>query len=149
MRSQQFFQLSGKIQYLLKSRVNFSRKIKPGKRERENLSWNVQFAHKIMSDVNLNSIINHAGVKYHLPRSLRDNMDIRIIYKFGGTIGSKILNYNRILKQTGRLSFDDIQNMHCSCDDSPFKNDRFGHVITGDLNIIQNQSLREICGFGT
>ena len=54
--------------------------MKPGKRERENLSWNVQFAHKIMSDVNLNSIINHAGVKYHLPHGLQDKMDICIIY---------------------------------------------------------------------
>ena len=147
--SQQFSELSGKIQYLIKSRVNFSRKVKPGKREREVVSWGVQFAHKIMSDVNLNSIINHTGVKFHLPRGLRDKMDIHIVYKFGKTIGSKILNYNRILKQTGRLSYADIQNMRCSCEDSPFKNDRFGHVITGDLNIIQNRSLREICGFGT
>ena len=54
-----------------------------------------------------------------------------------------------ILKNTGNLCYQDIMNMGCECDGSPFKNSHFGHIITGDLNIIQNPTLREICSFGT
>ena len=39
--------------------------------------------------------------------------------------------------------------MRCSCELSPFKHERFGHIITGDLDIIQNRTLREVCTFGT
>ena len=84
-----------------------------------------------------------------MPAELKGKVDIRISYSFGKTIGSKILNYNKVLKAVGNLSYADIQNMNCSCDESPFKHDHFGHVITGDLCIIGDPQLREVCSFGT
>ena len=39
--------------------------------------------------------------------------------------------------------------MTCECAGSPFRNDHFDHIITGDLNIIQEPGLRKICSFGT
>ena len=144
-----FSTLDEQIRYLVKSRVDFSRKMKPCKKEKEIVSWNTRFAHQIFGDINLNSILNSRKAKNLLPDQLRRNTDIRIIFSYGKTIGQKILNYNQILKNTGQMSYEDICNMQCSCEHSPFKNDRFGHVITGDLNIIRNQDLRDVCAFGT
>ena len=47
------------------------------------------------------------------------------------------------------MSYEDILGMSCECADSAFKNDHFGHIITGDLNIIQEPQLRKLCSFGT
>ena len=144
-----FSTLDERVRYLIKSRVDFSRKMKPCKKERERISWNTRFTHQIFGDINLNSILNSRRVKSLLPDQLRRNTDIQIIFSFGKTIGKKVLNYNQILKNTGQMSYEDICNMQCSCEHSPFKNDRFGHVITGDLNIIRDQDLRDVCAFGT
>ena len=54
-----------------------------------------------------------------------------------------------MLKSTGTLSFTDISNMSCECATSPLNHSHFGHVITGDLNIIEEPQLRKICSFGT
>ena len=147
--STHFSTLNENIRFVIKSRVDFLQKVKPSKSMRESVSWNAKFLHKIMGDVNLNSIINCSDVQKHLPSDIKEKVDIRLIYSFGKTIGSKILNYNKVLGNTGSLSYADIQNMDCSCDDSPFKHDRFGHIITGDLEIIGDPQLREICSFGT
>ena len=36
----------------------------------------------------------------------------------------------------------------CSCKNSPFKYGPSGHVVTGDLTIIENESLRNILSKG-
>ena len=84
-----------------------------------------------------------------LPVSLKGKFDLKVVYKFGKTIGGKILNYNDILRKVAVLGYDDILRMSCDCENSAFKHDNFGHVITGDLNIIQDLKLRELCSFGT
>ena len=102
-----------------------------------------------MGDVNINSIINCQSVKSLLPMSIRGRFSAKIVYKFGKTIGGKILNYNQSLKNSGLSSYEDIVGLSCDCADSPFKNSIFDHVITGNLDIIQNADLRELCSFGT
>ena len=61
----------------------------------------------------------------------------------------KILNYNQVLKEAGVASYDDILNLSCDCEESAFRDQNYGHVITGDLAIIQDVKLRELCSFGT
>ena len=39
--------------------------------------------------------------------------------------------------------------MSCDCHSSRFKNNSFGHVITGNMNIIEDEKLRELCSCGT
>ena len=99
--------------------------------------------------MNVGSIVNCLNVKKCLPPDFRNKMNIRIFYRFGKTIGGKILNYNDKLRNCGDLSYADILDMECACDASPFKDDRFGHVMTGNLEIIQDPNLRELCSFGT
>ena len=73
----------------------------------------------------------------------------RLIFKYPKNIGSKILNYNIVLRNTGTLIYNDILNMNCNCSDSPFKHDVFNHVIMGNLDIVKEEDLRQLLGHGT
>ena len=48
------------------------------------------------------------------------------------------------------LNIDDFKAKppDCSCNSSPFKYSPAGHVITGDLNIIDNKPLRDVLAKG-
>ena len=142
-------QLSNRMRYILEARVNFLRKIRPEKREAVQVAWNVKFSHKIFDDLKLNSLLSNSYLSKLLPITLRKHFKIRKIYSYIQPISTKILNYNKILKATGIMSYEDILGMSCECADSAFKNDQFGHIITGDLNIIQEPQLRKLCSFGT
>ena len=147
--SKSFDSLPRKIKYLIKAKVNFARKTGPVKREKDNIHWNVQFSHSIIGDMNLSSILGSAEVAGKLPSDIRKKFDIRPWYRYGKTIGSRILNYNKQLKNCGNLSYANISSMECDCHSSEFKNGHFGHVITGDLDIVQSLELRKLCSYGT
>ena len=114
------------LSYIVNSCVEFFRKPRPCKKDWPEMSCNIDFSHKILGDVNLPSIINSSNVKNSLPSCLRDQFHVRFVYKYGKTIGGKILNYNYILRDSGVSCFDDIERMSCDCDTSPFKNEHFG-----------------------
>ena len=142
-------QLRPKLRHLLVTRVDFARKLKPIGKEVVPLDWSIDFSHKSLELININSILNNPKISKLLPPTIRNKLKIRKIFKFENPVSSKILNYNKILKSTGNLSYGDIQSLSCECADSVFKNPNFDHVITGDLNIIQETDLRKLCSFGT
>ena len=144
-----FGTLPSKIAYIVRSKINYSRKVLPSRKEKESFLWKVQFSHKIIGDINLGSILGSAAVAEKLPSGIRKRLNIRPWFSYGRTIGGKILNYNKQLRDCGSLSYADILGMSCDCEQSTFKNAVFGHVITGDLGIIQNRELRKLCSYGT
>ena len=144
-----FNHLNTKLRYLLSTRLDFIRKVKPVKKELVPVDWSINFSHKIIDDINIESILNNPTLVKTLPSDLKNKLKIRKIFKFESPVSQKILNYNKILKSTGNLSHSDILSMTCECASSPFRNDHFGHIISGDLNIIQEPGLRKICSFGT
>ena len=149
VKSLHFSELDHGLRYMVSSCADYFRKLRPLKKSKPEIPLYIDFSHKILSDVNVNSILRNNAVNGLLPGNLSDKFTVKLVYKFGKTIGSKILNYNEVLKGAGVASYDDITHMSCDCDSSPFKNSAFGHVITGDLNIIQDIKLRELCSFGT
>ena len=134
---------------MISSKVNFARRIGPVKREKDNLLWNIQFSHAIIGDVNLGSVLSCAEVTRNLPTDLKGKFNVRPWFRYGKTIGSRILNYNKHLRNCGDLSYADIVAMSCDCDSSEFKHGHFGHVITGNMEIIQDSELRDLCTYGT
>jgi hypothetical protein len=57
-------------------------------------------------------------------------------------LGSQKINYKHVLHD---LNIDDFKSKppDCTCASSPFIYNPTGHVITGDIKIINNISLRE------
>ena len=66
-----------------------------------------------------------------------------ISHTYTRPIASKIFNHKRVLKD---LVFEDIKSKppSCACASSPFNYSTVGHVITGDLNIVSNNQLRQL-----
>jgi hypothetical protein len=140
--------LDRKVRYILDKYVRYSAKVPNRKQEDGQIKWMVDLSHKIIDEANLNGVMNCPQVRRQVPGGLRYGKNPQVVFKFSGTIARKILNYNKILKNTGVLSYQDIVGMDCRCENHPLKHDVFGHVITGDLSVLHNEKLREICSKG-
>ena len=92
------------------------------------------FANKGLDAINLSNILHQNSVK----RSVSTN---HFIYLY--PIATKIFNYKHVLKS---LSIDDYKSKpsDCTCERNTFKYNLTGHVINGDLNIVDNISLRNV-----
>ena len=75
--SKSFDSLPRKVKYLIKAKINFTRKTGPVKREKDNILCNVQFSHSIIGNMNLNSILCSAEVAGKLPSDIKKKFDIR------------------------------------------------------------------------
>ena len=55
-----------------------------------------------------------------------------------------MFNYN--LQTLRKINLDDYRNASssCDCESSPFRYEPHGHVITGDLRIVRNRTLRRL-----
>jgi hypothetical protein len=68
-----------------------------------------------------------------------------VTYKYTRSIRNDVFNYNDILANKSIEEWE-AEEHHCECDSmyKEFKDQHHKHVITGNLNIIQNKSLRKI-----
>ena len=68
-----------------------------------------------------------------------------VIYNLVKSIRSKIFNYKKTVQDVDVDAF--LANpsiLPCSCDSSSFKDNHHGHIITGDLRIVENNKLRKL-----
>jgi hypothetical protein len=103
----------------------------------------LKFYNKGIDAVNINNILNHKNVQSCIPPYYKMKSTPCISYRYTSTIASKLFNY----KQT--LQCLDIKQLRqnpqkCSCSSSPFNYSPAGHIITGDVNIVQNEDLRSL-----
>ena len=107
----------------------------------------LQFANKGLDAINLANILHHKSVKEKIPPYFNDKSVPKISYTYTTPIAPRIFNYKKVLQN---LRIDDFKAKppDCSCASSPFKYSPSGHVITGDLNIISNESLRNVLSKG-
>ena len=61
------------------------------------------------------------------------------------TIRSKIFNHKELIKTLGTKDISgNMNNLPCNCTVSPFTDLNHGPIVTGDIDIIQNNKLRKI-----
>jgi hypothetical protein len=82
-----------------------------------------------------------------MPLYFKDQSVTIISYAYTRPIASKSFNYRQVLRD---LNIDDFKSKlpGCTCASSPFIYNLTGHVITGDLKIINNTSLRDVFAKG-
>ena len=62
---------------------------------------------------------------------------------------SKIFNFNKFSSSLDVRSYlKDSTILPCSCENSEFKDLHHNHIITGDLNIVENAKLRKLLSRG-
>ena len=110
----------------------------------------IKYLNKGMDFIRIQQFFKSEDVINTLPEELQSEDPPSVVYSLGNTIRNKILNY----KET--VAGIDINDKHtfgtriaeCNCQNSSFKNEHLGHVVTGDLRIISNQRLRKLISKG-
>ena len=103
-------------------------------------SLKLSFANKGLDGINLGNILHYKPVKYKIPPYSKDHSIPLISYAY--------ISYQIYL--TTNLNIDDFKYKppDCICASSPFIYNPSGHVIAGDLKIINNTSLRDVFAKG-
>ena len=109
----------------------------------------VFFHNKAVEPINLSHIFHEPDVLKSHP-SIADKFPIpSVIYSLTPPIAGKIFNFNKFVAELDIEAFrDNMDIVPCSCQDSSYKHKDLGHILTGDLSIVENNSLRKILSKG-
>ena len=116
------------------------------------------FANKGMEHINISAIMNLPEIVQSLPELLRDEMkQPKIVMKLDKPIRNKIMNYESTVRSIHHTNDEDGSftlcsetntPFPCSCSDSTFCDPNHGHIVTGDLRIVENSKLRKLLSKG-
>ena len=107
----------------------------------------IPFANKGIDAINISNILNRKEVVKEIPPYFKNQSVPIVSYSYTNSIGRKMFNYKEALQDINIEEY--LKNpLTCDCSHSPFQYNPSGHVITGDLNIIQHESLRKVISHG-
>ena len=105
--------------------------------------YHLQFIDKGLDFINLSGILRSPKIQSKIPVYFQDPEPPIIGYRYNPSIAGLIFNYKNALDPQYINSID-TNNFRCNCQDSVYKDDHHQHVITGNLDIIENVDLRNI-----
>ena len=118
----------------------------------------LKFLNKGMEQINPSEIFNLPDIIQTLPETLRSADNIpKVVMKLDGSIRHKILNYEDTVRSIKQINDDEVsftinritnQPFPCTCSESTFKDAHHGHIVTGDLRIVDNTKLRKLLSKG-
>ena len=106
----------------------------------------LKFANKGIDAININNILHNKNVRKTIPPYFKYQSNPKISYTYTRSIASKLFNYRQSL-QDWRFTNHDYDSP-CSCSSSLFLYQPAGHIVTGDLNIVDNTCLRDLISKG-
>ena len=112
----------------------------------------IPFVNKAMDFINLAKLLRSNELASNMPPVMQPEDIPMVVYSLSKTTRSKILNYEKFV--TKELDLDafskDSNSISCNC--SNYSNDFIdrnrGHVLTGNLQIINNNKLRKLISKG-
>ena len=108
------------------------------------------FHNKGLEFIQLKRILRNSDVISELPDKLQSEDPPSIVYNLSSTIRSKIFNYRETVNDidvNDQLTYG-TKIPNCDCHNSPFVDSDHGHIVTGDLRIIENHHLRQLISKG-
>ena len=105
--------------------------------------FHINFRDKGLDYINLSGILRSKNILDKIPVYFTEKEPPIIGYKFNKSVAGKIFNYKQFLSEESLDSID-INNLVCDCQNSPFKDSHHNHIITGNFDIIENATLRNI-----
>ena len=104
------------------------------------------FDNKGLQFLRLSTILHDEDIKSKLPDQFREDDSPAVVFNLTNTIRNKILNYKDTVSN---IDVNDSESygtgLHsCNCSSSDFVDQHHGHVLTGDLRIIENVHLRQL-----
>ena len=135
----------------------FPSPISPTKKSPEN-TCTLKFVNKGMEHISISRIMSLPDVLQSLPETLQEETkQPKIVMKLETPIRNKIMNYEETVRSIRHMNDEDISftinsetnsPFPCSCSDSTFCDPYHQHIVTGDLNIVQNSKLRKLFSKG-
>ena len=103
---------------------------------------NVLYHNKGMNMLNLPRILNCKKVMMAVPNYLRNTPPPVVSYTYTKTIAGEIFNHRKVVEE---LDMDNgTDDIKCSCSSSSYRYEPCGYIVTGDLSIIRNITLRNL-----
>ena len=105
--------------------------------------FNLKFTNKGIDAINISNILHHKRVKSNIPSYFKDQTSPIVSYSYTNHVASKNFNHKKVLQN---LNIDDLKAKppECACSHYHFAYNPAGHVISGDLNIVNNYKLRQL-----
>ena len=107
----------------------------------------IKFFNKAVDAINFPALLRSTSVTNTIPAYFRDKEPPIVSYEYTSTVASKLFNFARALSNLN-VSEDFSNPQTCQCKESKFCYEPHGHVITGDLRVIENAKLRELVAKG-
>ena len=107
----------------------------------------MEFLHKRIDAINLRQLLRSQSVMDKIPAYFKDKEPPVVSYQYTNTVASRLFNFSSTLSNLDITNY--LSNpQHCQCNTSKFCNEPHGHVITGNLMVIENVKLRELVAKG-
>ena len=95
--------------------------------------------------VNLSSILRDPDVLQTIPSVVKNFTPPTVVYSLNTPISSKIFNFNKFVTSLDVKSYlEDPSFLPCHCANSPFRDKYHGHIISGDLRLVEDNKLRKL-----
>ena len=110
----------------------------------------IPFISKAIDSLKLKSLFLDRKIQNLLPKKVHDHLPLSLRYSFDIPIGRKICNYSTILKDLNQQKLKEYIANDCECcpEDEHFY-EPHGHIISGDLSLVENPLLRDLMLNGT
>ena len=86
-------------------------------------------------------ILRDSSITNCIPSHFKNRKPPTVVYKHMNSIRNELFNYASEVKNFDIDHFN-VNSTRCSCSSSSFKDPHHGHIVTGDLSIIQNSDLQ-------
>ena len=105
--------------------------------------WKIPFINRGIEQIKIETILKDSKLIHSLPSP--PTKDISVTYTYNFPNRAHLCNYNKELRYLTNHRLKKLIEAPCSCKDYPnYVYQPLKHVITGDLNIIENEALRMI-----
>lgn len=107
----------------------------------------ILYVNEYSQKLNPASLFNSKKLRSYLSDNLANNKFI-ISWKCGNPVRKEVCNYSSFLNKLTNEEIQKILNENCKCEHSKFVYSPYGHVITGNLDIIQDEHTRDMLSKG-
>ena len=107
----------------------------------------IKLLNKAVDAINLPALLRSTSVTDKIPDYFKDKEPPTVSYEYTSTVASKLFNFAPAFSHLNVSEYlSDPQTYQCN--ESKFCYEPHGHVITGDLRVIENAKLRELVAKG-
>ncbi|MCP4585891.1 GIY-YIG nuclease family protein, partial [Pseudoalteromonas sp.] len=129
----------------------YSHKLGPNKAKKLPVDrFIMKFSSSVIDDLKINSIFKMSQVKRVNPVPVTSRRRVEVVFTYERPFSTLVFNYSKELRRISDSSMlGNMLNRPCNCQGSAFLYAPFGHIVTGNLNMVQNNDLRLILAKGS